>query len=62
MDIYISTGDDSVDSSYPVNSSSYFVIEKLDAYFDWDNPLSENFKINGIGSRSSGNTTASTTE
>ena len=59
-DIYISTGDDSVDSLDTVESSDSFVIENPDPSFDKDSPLAEGFKIHCIASKYLDTTTAST--
>ena len=62
MDIYISTDDDSVDSSNPVNSSYSFVTENPDTSFDRDNPLVEDSTIHRITSKYLDATTSSTAE
>ena len=60
-DIYISSGDDSVYSSDPVEILDYFVTENPDTSFDSDKSLTEDFKIHRITSKYSDKTTASTT-
>ena len=62
IDIYISTDDDSVNSSYPVNSSDFFVIEIPYSSFDKYNLPAEYFKMHRITSKSSDTNTVSTTE
>ena len=61
-DIFISTDDNSIDSSDPVNSSDSFVTENPDTYFDRDNLLAKDFGIDRITSKSLDTTTASITE
>ena len=60
--IYISTNYYSLDSLDPLTSLDSFVTENPYPSFNRDNPLSEDFKIHRITSKSSDNTTYSTTK